>query len=298
MNYESEAKAIARRIEEILNSAGIFFRIFQRGKSQHSLQRKIEKNPGKYGFEKKIKDILGIRICLYFSDDINLAKDLICKKFKYSAESSSIDIPDKTEFGPTRYNLIFEIPRDLIQSLQIPLAMLPMVDKTFELQIRTILSEGWHEVEHDLRYKFPEDWANLDWASRAFNGVFASLETSEWTMLKILDDQAHLNYKNGNWPAMIRSKFRLRFSDHNLDAVLSDWLDDYPEDAKKLYRSSREEMIDYILCIGNIPITMNNLIYLYNIRCTKNIKIIDVTPKYLLRLVESRLSQSELAPQV
>jgi len=288
MNYDSEAKSVARRVEDILNSAGIFFRIFHRGKSYNSLRKKIDSNPGKYGAQKKIQDIIGIRICLYFSDDIRLAKDLVCGKFNYSAECSSIDIPEKTEFGPTRYNLIFQIPDEINRSMVIPEEVSPMIDRTFELQIRTILSEGWHEVEHDLRYKFPDDWINNDMASRAFNGVFAGLETSEWTMLKILDDQAHLNYKNRNWSAMIRSKFRLRFSDHTLDQVLINWLDSSPEDAKKLFRESREKVISYILSVGNIPITMNNLIYIHNIRSIKNADVLNATPKYLKRLIDSR----------
>lgn len=288
MNFESEAKSISRQVEHILNCAGIFFRIFHRGKSLGSLQQKIQKNPGKYGDGKKIQDIVGIRVCLYFSDDIDLAKELVCKKFKYSEESSSIDLPEKTQFGPTRYNLIFSIPEDISRSMSLPQSMERIVDETFELQIRTILSEGWHEVEHDLRYKFPNDWANDDWASRAFNGVFASLETSEWTMLKILDDQAHSNYKSGNWAAMIRSKFRLRFTDHNLDPLLAQWLSESPSAAKNLFRASRSEMLEYILSIGNMPVTMNNLVYLYNIRNAKDSRILEVTPKYLMRLVEAR----------
>ena len=26
-----------------------------------------------------------------------------------------------------------------------------LIDNTYEIQLRTVLSEGWHEVEHDLR---------------------------------------------------------------------------------------------------------------------------------------------------
>jgi putative GTP pyrophosphokinase len=287
MNFEIEAKLISRRIEDILNSAGLFFRIFSRGKSVNSIRRKIQKNPGKYGEKKKIQDIIGIRVCLYFSDDIKLAKDLICKKFVYSAESSSIDIPQNTEFGPTRYNLIFKNPQDVSESIQFPAEIEKVIDNTFELQIRTILSEGWHEVEHDLRYKFPGDWDNNDFASRSFNGVFAALETSEWTMLKIIDDQAHSNYKIGNWPAMMRSKFRLRFSDHSLDDVLSSWLANNPDEAKSLFRSNREDMIGNILRIGNIPITMSNLIYLHNFLVARNKEILKITPKFLIRLIEA-----------
>jgi putative GTP pyrophosphokinase len=292
MNYESEAKMVAKRIEDILNSAGIFFRIFHRGKNIQSLKRKIDSNPGKYGKFKKIQDLIGIRVCLYFSDDISLAKDLICNKFQYDPDSSSIDLPEKTEFGPTRYNLIFHIPKEISQSLD-KSTFDDVIDTTFELQIRTILSEGWHEVEHDLRYKFPQDWEDHEWASRAFNGVFAGLETSEWTMLKILDDQAHINYKNSNWPAMIRSKFRLRFSDHTLDPQLVDWLNKSPADAKALFRASREEAIADMLAIGNVPITMNNLLYIHNVRVARNEQVLRATPKFLLHLIESRSIEND-----
>ncbi|MGK5041596.1 hypothetical protein ACQ4WQ_14740 [Janthinobacterium sp. GB1R12] len=288
MNYESEAKTLAAKIDNILNSAGLFFRTFHRGKSSNSLERKIKKNPGKYGPNKKIQDLIGIRVCLYFSDDIELAKSLLCNNFEYDSNSSTIDLPEITKFGPTRYNLIFKIPSEIFDSVSISPAIHGMIDQTFEVQIRTILSEGWHEVEHDLRYKFPEDWNDLNWGSRAFNGVFAALETSEWTMLKILDDQAHINYKNKNWPAMIRSKFRLRFSDHNLDDNIINWLDKNPKDAKTIYRTSREEIIAEILSLGKIPVTMNNLLYIHNMRFIKNEDLIKITPPYLIRLFESK----------
>lgn len=288
MIFDVEARAIAKNIEEILGGVGIFFRIFYRGKSSDSLQKKIDKNPGKYGESKKIQDLIGIRVCLYFSDDIDLVKDLISKKFEYDHSSSTIDLPGETEFGPTRYNLIFKLPDALKQAMEVPASIRPVVDLTFEVQIRTVLSEGWHEVEHDLRYKYPNDWNDGDLASRAFNGVFAALETSEWTMLKILDDQAHSHYKNRDWKAMLRSKFRLRFSDQTIDQKLISWLDSSPNDAKNIFRASREDVISYIVELGRMPVTMNNILYLYNWRVIKNTSILDITPSYLLRLFEIR----------
>jgi ppGpp synthetase/RelA/SpoT-type nucleotidyltranferase len=36
-----------------------------------------------------------------------------------------------------------------------------LVDNTFEIQFRTTLSEGWHEVDHLMRYKCKPDWEPL-----------------------------------------------------------------------------------------------------------------------------------------
>jgi len=151
------------------------------------------------------------------------------------------------------------------------------------------LSEGWHEVEHDLRYKFKEDWDGADWASRAFNGVFAALETSEWTMLKILDDQSYYHYKMKNWKAMLRAKFRLRFSSQNLSSYIEEWLNNSPEDAKKLYRADRGQILSYIVSLGKVPLTLDNIIHVYNMKVIGNEEIMKAMPKYLERIVISRV---------
>lgn len=294
MRFDTEARTITRQIEDALNAAGLFFRIFYRGKSEESLLGKIKKSPGKYGSGKKIQDLIGIRVCVYFGDDIALVKYLISQKFEYDHVSSTIDLPEKTEFGPTRFNLIFKLPEEVSLSMYIPKELQDSLDHTFEVQIRTILSEGWHEVEHDLRYKFPSDWDGVDWASRAFNGVFAALETSEWTMLKIIDDQAHTHYKNMQWASMLRSKFRLRFSDQSLDNELKNWLDSDLNAAKKLFRSDREALIAYILSLGPLPITISNLLYIYNFATIKNSDVLKCTPRFLIRLLESRTNPEKL----
>jgi len=138
MNFDVEAKSIAKKIEDSLSGAGIFFRIFFRGKSESSLAAKIENNPGKYGDGKKIQDLIGIRVCLYFSDDVELAKQLICGVFEYDKDSSTIDKPEKTEFGPTRFNLIYRMPPEMINSIGDGEYLAKYVDYTFEVQLRTI----------------------------------------------------------------------------------------------------------------------------------------------------------------
>lgn len=70
-----------------------------------------------------------------------------------------------------------------------------LIDETYEIQIRTILSEGWHEVEHDLRYKCKEEWNNFQEESRLLNGIYATLESSEWAMLTLFEKLSYSQYK-------------------------------------------------------------------------------------------------------
>ena len=45
------------------------------------------------------------------------------------------------------------------------------IEPTFKIQIRTVFSEGWHEVEHDLRYKCKDDWEGCELYSHTLNGI-------------------------------------------------------------------------------------------------------------------------------
>lgn len=99
-----------------------------------------------------IQDMIGIRIVLYFQDDVDALA------FFYSCGevvSSSIDEFDTSTFRPQRLNLTCNLPTELIDDFRksLPEEFAPYIDNTYEMQIRTVFSEGWHEVEHDLRYK-------------------------------------------------------------------------------------------------------------------------------------------------
>lgn len=70
-------------IREILNSCGIYFRIFSRVKSVHSISEKIKR--GNYGTEinpKKIQDLVGLRVVLYYYDDLSICRDITESTFQ------------------------------------------------------------------------------------------------------------------------------------------------------------------------------------------------------------------------
>ena len=103
-----------------------------------------------------MQDLIGIRIALYFSDDVSLCQKII-EKYQTINNISKTDIdPDK--FSPERLNLVCCMPDDIADQFDSLLWDEYPIDRTFEIQIRTIFSEGWHEVEHDIRYKSLADW--------------------------------------------------------------------------------------------------------------------------------------------
>ncbi len=59
------------------------------------------------------------------------------------------------------------------------------IDDTFEIQIKTMFFEGWHEIEHDMRYKGEELWKNYKGFSRYFNSILATLELCDKSMVTL-----------------------------------------------------------------------------------------------------------------
>lgn len=280
----SISKSAETYIGDILNKAGIYFRVFARTKSPISTINKMKKK--NYGSEKKMQDLLGVRVVLYFKDDIDVCVKMLKQELKLVDES--IDREEEDKFSPTRLNLVFEMPEKLLSLFNKSLWELP-IDQTFEVQVRTIFSEGWHEVEHDLRYKNKEDWLKVPKLSRSLNGIFATLDTCDWAILHVFDDLAYEKYKNEEWECMLRNHWRIHMSDDNLSASICNIFDKNKEVAKAFYRISREAVID---CISNrktskIPKTMNNIIYIINTQIIHNDEIDKITPQKLREIVDN-----------
>jgi putative GTP pyrophosphokinase len=272
------AKEIERTISSELQRIALLYRVFFRIKTQESLQKKLDRDPKKYSVDgKKIQDAFGFRVTVYFSDDIHLVKSLITSVFDVIEET--VDLTEDSHFGATRCNIICSLPR--IDSPSEILTFDERIDNTFEIQLRTVLSEGWHEVEHDLRYKCTEDWNDHKDLGRALNGILASLETSDWGMSQIFEDLAYRHYKSSNWNGMLRNKFRLRITG-TLSAELTRLFENDNNLAKKVFRVERATLL---LKISEsrifIPITMDNLVFIVNYLFLNQQKITDLMPMLL-----------------
>lgn len=140
-----------------------------------------------------------------------------------------------------------------------------LIDNTYEVQIRTILSEGWHEVEHDLRYKCKEEWDEFKEESRLLNGIYATLESSEWSMLTLFDRLSYSQYKNKVWNSMLRNKMRVRFADKGLSEELCEYLSNNNNTAKLLYRANRTKILKLVMEKGfAYPLTYDTVLHLIN----------------------------------
>jgi putative GTP pyrophosphokinase len=231
-----------------------------------------------------LQDLIGIRIVLYFNEDISNARDIISSIYQEVSKDHSIDHYKSDEFKALRYNIIYKLTDDQIDIIDLN-ELSGKVDSTFELQIRTVFSEGWHEVEHDLRYKCKNDWNGHDQYSRRLNGVYASLETNEWTMIQIFEELAYCHYKAGDYSAMIRQKFRLRFSDTVISTEIID-IFSKSDIAKKFFRLDRAEIIKKMNQLFNYPLTMDNFICFCNLVCIKEQELIEKTPELMKEELE------------
>ena len=247
-----------------MTQSGIMFRIFGRAKSIRSLEHKMQIKGDKYRAGAKIQDMIGLRIVLYFSEDVEAMEMFLCNG---DLVDRSVDNLDVSTFRPQRLNLVKKIPEEYLEDFKaaLPKEYAPYLDDTLEIQIRTVFSEGWHEVEHDLRYKCKEDWEGCDSFSRQLNGVIATLETAQWSMGAIFHEMAQKNLINGNYHAMLRNKLLLRFADDDLSDELKAYLDAHEDIARQLYQTDRMVFLMALLNHENpIPLYYDNAVFLIN----------------------------------
>lgn len=279
---EAELKA---NIENQLNKCGIFCRVFSRTKSIASLEHKFA--TGKYGGEddKKIQDLVGIRVNLYFQDDLDICKELFESIYEIVADKKidvkseevynkwSVNDASNDNFAATKINGVFKLPEYLINEVSDDTWEMA-VDKTFEIQLRTVFFEGWHEVEHDFRYKFNtynngvryNIWDEYSSYSRQLNSVVATLELCDNSVVTMLENFAHQLYKDKKWDMMLRMHYRIRISDQPLYDGIAQILEaDESKLGKALFKTKRKVLIEELKTLyRNVPISVNMIIAILN----------------------------------
>lgn len=281
--FETVLTDLEEKLKVYLDRSGMYYRIFSRAKTIESIRNKLKNNPNKYQPNgKKIQDLIGIRIVFYFQEDVTIFHDKLKQLEGYdptNESNSSKDLDElttwinswneerkedkqrigkllpfrETVFMPERLNVVMRLGKTESEWVKEELHFYLdkdacLVDDTYEVQLRTVLSEGWHEVEHDLRYKtHSEEWWNYcNEESRMLNGIYASLETNERALAQMIDGLAYKTFKNGNWDAMIRSHFRRRISEMKLPKEICTILDADDRIAKQLLHVSRQELTNWL----------------------------------------------------
>ncbi|MCI8458523.1 MAG: RelA/SpoT family protein [Clostridia bacterium] len=281
---DSVLMELDNRIESILNGTGIFYRYWSRIKSGESIRKKFSQRTDKSDY--KMQDLIGCRIVCYFEEDIGICEKLFCERFYEREKDRSIDEIDIETFKPIRRNYVFDLPEDVRERMDASLWSRGF-DITFECQFRTVLSEGWHEVEHDLRYKHKEPWTRAARLSRELNGILATLQSGEWTLLKVCDDLAYKCYKEKEWTHMLRNKARIRFLDDEIPQNITEILDNDSEVGKRLLNFDKLKLLMF-LANAHLPLTMRNVIYCINGLEIHNASLEKLTPQ----LIKERLNNA------
>lgn len=296
LNGNSVDRRLLSEVNRGLDKAGIYYRSFARVKSPESLALKLNCKKIKYMEEnRKLQDIVGVRIVLYFEDDVFLCKRIIEEMFEVHKEDSQIDKPRAFEFQPERLNLVCTLPEEYVRSFQNSIWKNYRIDKTFELQIRTIFSEGWHEVEHDVRYKHQKEWSTKNYYdfNRELNGIKAILEMCDKSIVHMIEDLTYYCYKNNKIEEMLRYKFRIHFDNEQLSVGLKEALNQ--QLTKELYRMERERVM---MCISNnslmdLPKTLDNLVFICNELQIHNEQLKKMTPRIVKDYVDEYLKKCE-----
>ena len=257
-------KDLKRIISDRLEQCGLYFRVFSRIKTATSMARKFEMK--EYGEDRKLQDLVGVRINLYFDDDVDICRSIMERTFDAVGWSTSERSDD--EFKPTKLNGVFRLPEYLKDEIS-PDTWDMCIDDTFEIQIKTMFFEGWHEIEHDMRYKGEELWSHYQNFSRYLNSILATLELCDKSMVTLFEDLGHALYKSGRWSDMIKSHFRVKLGDvamyPEVEQLLNDDMSQVENLAKRIYKTNKQFLVDQILKRGRkIPINVNTIIALLN----------------------------------
>lgn len=248
-----------------ISKSGLMFRLFWRVKTIESIRHKMRiKGDSYFKGKAKMQDIIGLRIVVYFPDDVEVLSTYFgCG----DVVKESIDTPDDSTFRPQRLNITRILPEEYIDDFRnaLPQEYADVIDSTYEIQIRTIFSEGWHEVEHDLRYKCKEDWVGYESQSRVLNGVIATLETAEWSMTSLFQSMAHENLIRGNYSSLLRNKMRIRLKSENFSQPVADYLSLHPDVMRRFVDSDRMViLLTLIIHDRQLPLTYDNVLFLVN----------------------------------
>lgn len=311
-DYNSDEKLLQEQeIEEInnvkmsllntlvtkLNNAGIYFNSTSRIKSESSLLHKLE--TGKYSMQeggRKIQDIIGIRINLFYLEDMDICEKILEETFLLDNWSKTKN--EENKFEAQKCNGVFRIPSKYLRNIPASVWNKPF-DQTFEVQLRTVLFEGWHEIEHEMRYKYKlgsdsketELWTGHEDLSRVMNSIIANLELCDWSIMQIFNSIHDSQYKEKNWENAIRSKYRLRITQDPLKPELREYLDNNPDIVAQFHTVSKRELVEILLNKKyHKELTPDRVIYLINKEIVHN--------EYISRLLDKEQFVPAVRPEV
>lgn len=256
-------------LEEKLKKAGFYYRVAYRVKAVDSTVNKLiykdYRRAGGENEDKKMQDLIGIRIMLYFTDDVDICRSLLDTLF---VEPGKWEITENNEyeFKAMKVNGIFKLPGYLSKTIINPM-LSDYMDDTFEVQVRTNSFEGWHEIEHDLRYKGSAFGIGNEALARKMNSILATLELCDDSFVQLLEDLGHQHYTFHKWGDMIRCHYRLKLNSEPMHPLIKEVFDENTELAKLFFKFDRTKVIRQLwnnTSEHGTDLTINNIVKIVN----------------------------------
>ncbi|MCF0114224.1 MAG: hypothetical protein HUJ56_02640 [Erysipelotrichaceae bacterium] len=145
--FQQIEKIVKEKINVIIKTNNFnIMSVESRIKEEKSLEGKLNLKGDKYDALVDITDILGLRIITFFEDTVDEVAKVIEQEFIIDYENS-VDkraLLDPDTFGYLSLHYICSIKGDYPEEL---------LNKRFEIQIRSILQHTWSAIYHDLGYK-------------------------------------------------------------------------------------------------------------------------------------------------
>ena len=149
--HSSYTTMLYELIKSLLKSSKIKYHIVEfRTKTTESLNEKISRKNIK-SITKDITDISGIRIILYYQDDVDKVSKLINDNFLIDKQNSinKAELYDSNQFGYLSIHHIVQLNNNR-KSLP---EWKNFASLKAEIQIRTVLQHSWASISHELSYK-------------------------------------------------------------------------------------------------------------------------------------------------
>jgi putative GTP pyrophosphokinase len=154
--------------------------IQHRVKTRESLEGKLRRRNENFSEITDLRDLVGIRLICYYSDDVNnvaaVVRDLFSVDWVHSTDRR--ELIDTTQFGYVSLHYSCRLPHDVGYPEH-------LYRYRFEIQMCTMLQHTWAEIEHDLGYKNEYELPRS--IRRDFSKVAGLLEVADDYFVKLRD---------------------------------------------------------------------------------------------------------------
>lgn len=175
--YESLGSRVSSLLQDIAIQKRIEIHAIEyRAKTLESFREKISR-PGKQYEDplKEITDLCGVRVILYYQEDVDLFSAIIKEEFSVD-HKHSVDKKNELrydQFGYMSIHLVCEVSSRRSELIE----WMPYSGLKLEVQVRTVLQHAWASISHALKYK--SETETPDQLARQLTRIAGLLELSD-----------------------------------------------------------------------------------------------------------------------